>query len=89
MNDTYKDSEVSNHIISTINTDNPGVFSTTLSNQFGYIEQLLLDSGYSKEQVLKWIDLIRENGINSSFIYNKGYTKEQVLNELKDIQKQL
>lgn len=89
INDTYKDSGVSNHIISTINTDNPGIFSTTLSNQFGYIEQLLLDSGYSKEQVLKWIDLIRENGINSSFIYNKGYTKEQVLNELKDIQKQL
>lgn len=89
INDTYKDNEVSNHVISTINTDNPGIFSTTLSNQFGYIEQLLLDSGYSKEQVLKWIDLIRENGMNSSFIHNKGYTKEQVLNELKDIKKQL
>lgn len=85
LNDTYKDENVENHIITTINADNPGVFSTTLRNQFGFIEQLLLEKGFSSEQVLKWIDHIRKNGLNSTFIHEKNKSKEEILNELKII----
>lgn len=89
MNDTYKTENISNHIITTINTDNPGVFGTTLSNQFGFIEQSLLENGYSKEAVLEWIDRIRENGVNSTFIHYKNESKENILKELEEIEKAL
>ena len=89
INDTYKDNSNYNHVMTTINTDNPGVFSTTLSNQFGFIEQLLIDRGYSKEQALQWIDRIRENGLNSTFIQYKKMSKKDIIRELEYIKKQL
>lgn len=89
MNDTYKDNGVSSHIITTINTDNPGVFGTTLNNQFGIIEQSLLELGHSKEVVLQWLDQIRINGLNSTFIHYKNASKEEIINELNIIEKAL
>ena len=89
MNDTYKNEDISRHIITTINTDNPGVFGTTLSNQFGFIEQSLLERGYSKEAVLKWLNRIRINGINSTFIHYKNALKKDVIEELTDIKEYL
>lgn len=85
MNDTYKDDGILSHVITTINTDNPGVFSTTLSNQFGFIEQMISDKGYSKEQALNWIDKLRENGLNSTFIKYKRLSRDEILAVLDEL----
>lgn len=84
LNNVYK--EGNNKIMVSINTDNPGVFSTTLQNQFGFIQQMLYDMNIPMEDALRWIDVARENGIYSAFMNNVSKTKEQILDELKQVE---
>lgn len=72
-----------------INTDDPSVFNTNLSNEFAYIFYSLVHKGYSKEKILKWIDKIREHGMNSSFIKNRYEESEEIIKELEIIIKKL
>ncbi|QZY54495.1 hypothetical protein [Crassaminicella profunda] len=72
-----------------INTDDPSVFNTNLSNEFAYIFYSLVEKGYSKEKVLQWIDKIREHGMNSSFIREDSKSVQQVLIELDLIIREL
>lgn len=65
-----------------INTDDPSVFNTNLSNEFAYIFYSLVDRGYSKEKILRWIDKIREHGMNSSFIRDCSEDVKEVIEEL-------
>ena len=58
-----------------INTDDKGVFNTSLENEFALmgcaLEQQTDDKGrfkYSKQMVYGWLDQIRENGIQQSFL---------------------
>lgn len=64
--------ELEQNLIVTINTDDPLVFNTNIDNEFAYIFYSLQEKGYAREEILKWIDQIRENGINSSFIPTKN-----------------
>lgn len=85
MNDSI--SRDHHHIMVSINTDDPGVFGTTLRNQFGFIEQMLLSKGFPMEKTMNWIDMTRKNGMNSTFI-NKTYkSREEIINELEEIKK--
>lgn len=85
LNNTYKDQGITDHIMVTINTDNPGIFGTTLKNQFGFIEQILLNEKVSKEKVLSWIDMIRKNGLNSTFINERNIDINDLKNELNEM----
>lgn len=78
-----------NHVMVSINADDPGVFGTTLKNQYGFILQALLDSGISMEKALNWIDMARKNGLNSTFINRRRKTKKEIINELTEMQKDL
>lgn len=63
-------------VMTTINSDDPLVFSTCVENEISYIYYSLLNAGCKREKVLEWIDKIRKHGINSSFIkYNEKYTE--------------
>lgn len=69
----------------TINTDDPSVFNTNLNNEFAYIFYALLNKGYARSQVLKWIDSVRECGMRSSFIENRCITREEKIEEIENI----
>lgn len=79
MNDSFNKDH--NHVMVSVNTDDPGVFGTTLKNQYGFILQVLIDKGVPMEKALKWIDMTRENGLNSTFI---NRTKKEIEEELKE-----
>lgn len=78
-----KDDE--DYLMVSINSDNPIIFNTSLSNEFAYIYYSLIEEGYQKEVVLKWIDKIRQYGMDSSFIRDRTDSKREIIEELKEI----
>lgn len=65
-------------VLTSINSDDPVVFSTFVENEMAYIYYSLINAGCKKEEVLLWIDKIRRHGIDSSFIKsNKSIDKMQ------------
>lgn len=59
------------NIIVCINSDDPAVFNTNVSNELAYIYYGMLEKGISREAALLWIDRVRKNGLNSSFIHHE------------------
>lgn len=57
------------NVIVCINSDDPAVFNTNVSNELAYIYYGMLDQNISREAALLWIDRIRRNGLDSSFIH--------------------
>ena len=51
-----------------VNSDDPAVFNTNVENELAYIYYALEHAGVAKEEALKWIDRVRKNGIDGSFI---------------------
>lgn len=80
-----KNDENYKYLMVSINSDDPSVFNSILSNEFAYIYYSLINEGYPKEIVLKWIDKIREYGMNSSFIDDKKQSLEKTIIELGEI----
>lgn len=63
-------------VLTTINSDDPIIFSTNVENEIAYIYYGLLNAGCKRENVLNWIDKIRMHGINSTFVkYEKSYSE--------------
>ena len=69
-----------------INTDDQGVFATSLENEYALMAQALermCDSKgnqiYSREEIYQWLDRIRKNGIQQSFLC-KEKTGIRILN---------
>ena len=75
---------IGSKFIKTNNTDDPIVFNTSIDNELAYIYYLLVHKKYKKERVLKWIDKIRENSLESSFI-NKIKMPSRQLEEMNFI----
>jgi hypothetical protein len=61
------DEDLSNIIIS-INTDDPIVFNTNISNEIAYLYYGMLYRGIGKSTALEWIEKIRKSGMDTSFI---------------------
>lgn len=80
--------EKSNAVMVTVNTDDPIVFNTSIENELSYIYYLLVHKKYKKERVLKWIDKIRQNSLESSFIKNIKLPSQQ-LKEIRYILKDI
>ncbi|MGW9017798.1 hypothetical protein [Priestia megaterium] len=75
----------SNSIKVTINTDDPIVFNTNISNEYAYIFYSLIEKGFSREQAILWIDKIRNNGITSSFIETREVDNFTLGGEIRNI----
>lgn len=71
-----------------INSDDPTVFNTNVSNELSYIYYAMLYHSVSREAALEWIDKIRRCGMESSFIRNDE-TDQQVYEKLESIIKKL
>lgn len=87
LNNSYNNDY--NRVMVSVNTDDPGVFSTTLSNQYGYILEIFKQQGVPMEKALLWIDQVRNNGLNSTFINKNLKSKEQIIKELNIIENEI
>lgn len=72
-------------VMVTINTDDPVVFNTNIDNEFAYIFYSLQEKGYAREDILQWIDHVRQTGLTSSFIQNRNLTATAIMEELTGI----
>lgn len=72
------------HVMVTINSDNPAVFNTNIENELAYIYYAAEELGYSKSETLEWIDRIRQQGLDASFVkYEKNAA--QILVEIQEM----
>lgn len=51
-----------------INSDDPAVFNTNVSNEIAYLYYGLLNQNVGREECLQWIDKIRDYGMQYSFV---------------------
>lgn len=75
------DSDDGNHVQIMVNSDDPAVFNTNVENELAYIYYAAEYQGYSKERVLTWVDGIRQNGMDGSFVL-KEKEPGQILREV-------
>jgi adenosine deaminase len=79
-----------NNIMLNINSDDPTVFNTNVSNEIAYLYYGLLYRKVSREEALGWIDKIRDYGMKTSFInsqvnYDQYYKYlDEVLSNLRE-----
>lgn len=71
-----------------VNSDDPSVFNTNVSNELAYVFNAILQKGISKEIAMQWIEKLRNNGMQSSFI-RRNDTDQQVLNQLTKLVQEL
>lgn len=72
-------------LIITVNSDDPIVFNTSTSNELAYIFYLLCYKGYSRDSVLKWIDKIRNWGMDTSFVQQEKQERTKMIHEIEQI----
>lgn len=78
-----------NAVMVTINSDDPSVFNTNVSNEFAYIFYSLQEKGYSREDILLWIDKVRKYGMDSSFIDDRQQNVQEKISEIEEILKRI
>ncbi|WP_310604236.1 hypothetical protein [Anaerosporobacter sp.] len=84
-NHIYKISSIEkekDNILTCVNSDDPTVFNTNVSNELAYIYYGMLERGIGKETALSWIDKLRKNGMDASFI-QRNQTDQQIYDELE------
>ncbi|WP_042161985.1 hypothetical protein, partial [Paenibacillus gorillae] len=63
-----------------INTDDPIVFNTNISNEIAYMYYGMLQKGVNKSEALNWIEYARKSGMDTSFlrdnVSNYDYLKQ-------------
>ncbi|KEH90523.1 hypothetical protein Z965_11765 [Clostridium novyi A str. BKT29909] len=77
--------EKENSMIVTINSDDPSVFNTNVSNELAYIFYSLEEKGYDRENILQWIDKVRQYGMDSSFISDSNLSISDKIIEIKNL----
>ena len=72
------------NLIVCVNSDDPAVFNTNVSNELAYIYYGMLDRNVSRDAALHWIERIRTNGLNSSFIHHRE-SEEVLVQNLRNL----
>lgn len=70
-------------IMVNVNSDDPTVFNTNVSNELAYLYYGLLERKIGKEESLRWIDRIRQYGMDTSFV--KDMDREAYYENLKSV----
>jgi hypothetical protein len=52
----------------TVNTDDPGVFTTSIDHEYYLLAEVLLDQGVPESEVVDWLEWLRQNGKDYSFV---------------------
>jgi hypothetical protein len=66
----------------TINSDDPGVFATSLSHEFFLLGEVLLDRGYPEEEVMQWLEWLRQKSEDYSFLRTLPGGKDERIREI-------
>lgn len=66
-------------MMTSVNTDDPSVFSSSIANEYAQIYYTLRYHGESAENALKEIDLIRKIGLETSFLPSPPHIKQLLL----------
>lgn len=78
-------------ILISVNSDDPLLFNTNAENELALVYHTLIYRGISREEVMAWIDKIRQYGMDSSFIRKVKAVNVQIselpkiINSLKEI----
>lgn len=72
-----KDFKLAREIRVTINTDNPGVCSTSLHHEYYLMGEVLLNRGVPETEVVEWLNWLRKNGKNYSFLNVLPFNKDK------------
>ncbi|MCP4545853.1 MAG: hypothetical protein GY835_05225 [bacterium] len=56
----------------TVNTDDPGIFATNLTNEYALLASAAEARGENPADVLRWIDHLRRRGLESTFLRPEG-----------------
>ncbi|WP_369282232.1 hypothetical protein [Oscillibacter sp. GMB15532] len=75
------------NVLTCVNSDDPSVFNTNVTNELGYIYFGMIERGTHRESTLQWIEKLRDTGMRASFIRNT-VSDECLLRELDNIIKQ-
>ena len=73
----------SKKVLLTINTDDPAIFNTDLLFQFALLEAQFTDMGYSKKEIIEWLDFVRKNSNFSTFLSTIETSVEREIEVLK------
>lgn len=65
LNDTQR---LAREIRVTVNTDDPGVFNTSLAHEYYLLGEILIQKGAPEAEVMNWLNWLRENGNDSCFV---------------------
>lgn len=72
------------NVIVCVNSDDPAVFNTNVSNELAYIYYGMLERNINREAALQWIDRLRMSGMDSSFIHHQE-SDELLLRKLDEL----
>lgn len=62
------DDQLARSIITTVNSDDPGVFNTSLAHEYYLLGEVLLRRGVPEGEVVSWLDWLRTNGLDYTFL---------------------
>lgn len=62
------DRRLSRKVRVTVNTDNPAVFNTSLAHEYYLLGETLLGEGRPEGEVVEWLEWLRRNGEEYSFV---------------------
>jgi hypothetical protein len=76
------------HVYFSINSDDPGMFQTTVSNEYRLLGQAMVAKGYRRRAVVQWLDEARRMGLASTFIPPwSPPTRQELLATLESFEK--
>lgn len=62
------DGRPSREVRVTVNTDDPGVFNTSLAHEYYLLAEIQLQRGVPEARVVEWLEWLRKNGEDYSFL---------------------
>lgn len=95
LNDHLLREPTSSAVLISVNSDDPLLFNTNIENELALVYHMLLYRGIGREQIISWIDKVRQYGLDSSFIRTVKSRQtqirelEQISSRLKQLRKDL
>lgn len=84
LNDHLLRERTSAAVLISVNSDDPLLFNTNVENELALVYHMLVYRGIAREQIIGWIDKVRQYGMDSSFI-RTAKNRQQQLQELSQI----
>ncbi len=74
--------QLARNIAVTISTDDPGVFNTSLAHEYYLLGEVLLSRGVPEGEVSHWLNWLRKNGADTTFLSSLPALDDQAVEHL-------